>query len=271
MRAKRAKQYKKAMNIYKNAYGFREPFQILVGSDFVLECLQSKISIIEQLTKTVGHMKVLITNCSIQDLRNSGESNIGAVVLARKFEKRRCTHTPTISGHQCIEEIIGDENKFNYCIAIQDSTVRSKFRNIPGIPLLHINRSIMILEPTSKASMFRVKQVEQEKISISKEEKLRLKKDLKDADGPSAPKSSLNKRKKRKGPKEPNPLSIKKPKKSSTSITKNPTTNINTHSDNTAPSLDRDKQSSPNVDGSDISNKPKRKRKRKSKNAQPLE
>ncbi|OMJ22954.1 rRNA-processing protein utp23 [Smittium culicis] len=62
MRAKRAKQYKKAMNIYKTAFDFREPYQILrnyiIDSDFILECLKNKIHVTEQLSKTIGQIKV---------------------------------------------------------------------------------------------------------------------------------------------------------------------------------------------------------------------
>ena len=43
-------------------------------------------------------------------------------------------------------------NKYNYVVASQDEEVRTKLRGIPGVPLLYVKRSIMILEPMAEAS-----------------------------------------------------------------------------------------------------------------------
>jgi U3 small nucleolar RNA-associated protein 23 len=48
---------------------------------------------------------------------------------------------------------IGDTNKHRYVIATQSQPLRVKLRSIPGVPILHENRSVMILEPPSDATL----------------------------------------------------------------------------------------------------------------------
>jgi len=99
----------------------------------------------------------------------------------------------------------GDTNQFNYCVATQDLNLRDYLRRIPGIPLIYINRSVMILEPPSPATTNRVKEIEYNKTIPTNYENTIIKNNT---DTPEeTPKS-----KKRKGPKQPNPLSCKKKK-----------------------------------------------------------
>lgn len=42
MRQKRAKAYKRVMALYVSAFGFRQPYQILLGDDFLLEANKQK-------------------------------------------------------------------------------------------------------------------------------------------------------------------------------------------------------------------------------------
>lgn len=51
MKIKRQKQAKKTISVYKNNFGFREPFQILVDGTFCQAALKNKIQIKEQMPK----------------------------------------------------------------------------------------------------------------------------------------------------------------------------------------------------------------------------
>ncbi|OMJ15919.1 rRNA-processing protein utp23 [Smittium culicis] len=264
MRAKRAKQYKKAMNIYKTAFDFREPYQIL-------------------------------------HLRAGGDEAIGAVVMARKYERRRCTHASPIKGSDCLAEILGTDNKFNYCVATQNEQLRKSLRKVAGTPLLHINRAILILEPPSSSTLSKQKyviplpppffplilflffylilfflthvlfKVESAKTGISAEEKARLVKlallDKANDPKPAVDKAKVNKKRKRVGPKQPNPLSVKKPKKAIDAGTPTPANRGPAQTTITPNSATPDVNSS---SGTNTPSKPKRKRKRKSKSADSL-
>ncbi len=134
--------------------------------------------------------------------------------------------------------MIGVRNKHRYIVATQDRGLRNTLRDIPGVPLVYINRSVMILEPPSRATLDIKVRGEKEKMGLTKDEIKVLKKRIpissKDGksgnvvtessgigaldegadegvDGPQE-QPDRPKRKRKRGPKEPNPLSIKKPK-----------------------------------------------------------
>ncbi|CAK5264774.1 unnamed protein product [Mycena citricolor] len=89
-------------------------------------------------------------------------------------------------------------NKHRYVVATQSQTLRSQLRSIPGVPILHINRSVMILEPPSDATLRSKALTEEKALHATGSEKPQ-------SDAGPVPK-------KRKGPKGPNPLSVKKKK-----------------------------------------------------------
>lgn len=47
----------------------------------------------------------------------------------------------------------GETNKHRYVIATQSQPLRVKLRAIPAVPIVHINRSVMVLEPPSDATL----------------------------------------------------------------------------------------------------------------------
>ena len=58
---------------------------------------------------------------------------------------------------------MGDDNLYNYIVATQDKELRSELRQIPGVPLLYINKSVVIFEPPSPATMQKSLQIEIDK------------------------------------------------------------------------------------------------------------
>jgi U3 small nucleolar RNA-associated protein 23 len=49
--------------------------------------------------------------------------------------------------------IKGEANKHRYVVATQSHPLRVGLRAIPGVPIVHVNRSVMILEPASDATL----------------------------------------------------------------------------------------------------------------------
>lgn len=54
MRAKRSKVYKKAMVLYTSAFKFREPFQVLVDSEFTQRAASQKLDLPARLADILG-------------------------------------------------------------------------------------------------------------------------------------------------------------------------------------------------------------------------
>jgi U3 small nucleolar RNA-associated protein 23 len=60
--------------------------------------------------------------------------------------------------------LLGDSNKHRYVVITQSHPLRIKLRSIPATPIIHINRSVVVLEPPSDVTLqtkSRVRYIEQ--------------------------------------------------------------------------------------------------------------
>lgn len=201
MKLKRAKAYKKQMNYLHLNFGFREPYQVLVDEEIILEAARTNFDLKAGLERTLqGAVKPMVTQCTIEHLYRAKDAQ--AIDLAKSFERRRCGHLPgesTLSVYECIKDVleVKGENKHRYVVATQKPKLRIYFRSIPAVPLVHIKRSVMVLEPMAEATQEARKHIEAAKLQTG----LNIQ--------PSHPESS-EKGSRLKGPKGPNPLSVKK-------------------------------------------------------------
>jgi U3 small nucleolar RNA-associated protein 23 len=67
---KRAKQYKKLMRNFQQL-GFREPYQLLITSDVVLDTIKLDLVALFQKTLSTKNVKPMITQCSIVSFHHS--------------------------------------------------------------------------------------------------------------------------------------------------------------------------------------------------------
>ncbi|KAF8581366.1 Fcf1-domain-containing protein [Ramaria rubella] len=202
MRQKRAKAYKKLMSLYHLSFGFREPYQVLVDSDICSTSTSLKIELVKQFVNVLqGNVKPMITQCCIVELYKLGPGEQHAVDLAKTFERRKCNHREAIPGNDCLASVVGDSNKHRYVIACQSQATRARLRTVPGVPIVHLNRTVMVLEPPSDATMAAKRQAEEKAQLPTAPERSQLSTD-----------EPVEQKRKRKGPKAPNPLSVKKKK-----------------------------------------------------------
>ena len=166
MRQKRAKQYRKQMQVLRTAFKFKTPIQCLVDDSTVLESAKTSYDLIKGINSVVQmECKFLITQCCIQHLYDS--NNQLAVDLAKRMEKRRCGHKETLSSFECMKSItnVEGENKYRYLVVTQDENLRTSLRNIAGVPLVFLHRSVLVMEPLSKVTKRVVSAVERMKLT----------------------------------------------------------------------------------------------------------
>ncbi|CEL55298.1 rRNA-processing protein utp23 OS=Schizosaccharomyces pombe (strain 972 / ATCC 24843) GN=utp23 PE=3 SV=1 [Rhizoctonia solani AG-1 IB] len=202
------------MALYCRSFGFRQPYQVLVDSTFCVEVCQHKIDPAKQLATVLqGECKIMITQCSMVELYKLGQSAQHIVDVAKSFERRKCNHREAIENEPCIESVVGETNKHRYVVASQSTDLRSKLRKIPGVPLVHINRSVMVLEPRSEATIKAKDQSESANMGVTESEVRAL-----ISTAVPAPAEPKHKKKVAKGP---NPLSMMKKKPKTTSESQN--------------------------------------------------
>lgn len=311
MRQKRAKSYRKQLSYLQLNFKFREPYQILIDAQMILEAIRTKLDLLKALERTVqGKVKPMVTQCTIEALYKEG--NQDAIELAKSFERRKCGHIPkavtaatkkesnkeqekkeskevesetdeesekedendseneeeksdaeekkkkkkdnnkdtkkdskskgkkknqksgndddeedhngTKTPSACMWTVVAVDkttNKHRYVVASQDFRLRSRLRTIPAVPLVYLNRSVMVLEPMSEATLKARNDIETAKLmrGLNPEAQAQLLGKRKAEGDPSDPNSSgsaaapVYKKKKAKGP---HPLSnLKKKKKPS--------------------------------------------------------
>lgn len=215
MRQKRAKAYKKQMNVYLHTFKFREPFQTIVDADLVVACHGSSFDIEKGLNRTIqGETKPMITQCCMEALYKTKDQ--AAIEVGKKFERRRCNHREAIDPNECIESItiIKGENKHRYIVAAQNYELRKLLRKTPGVPLVYMNRSVMVMEPLSDASGQYSVRFENKKLTAGLNDSRNGKEPKEHRQPKEVTEASKEapQPKKRRGASEPNPLSIKRRK-----------------------------------------------------------
>lgn len=258
MRGKRTKAQKKQMEYLHLNFKFREPYQVMVDEEIILEAVKTKYDLVKGLERTLqGQVKPMITQCTINDLYKT--KNAEAIELAKSFERRRCGHAKVeellkreaeakakaaekdtedaetndtndtkqtkeqgktdsklqekprkliTNAFDCMASVViqNSENKHRYVVATQKIRLRQLFRTIPAIPLIYLSRSVMIMEPMSRATELKRLVMEDAKLQGADVAALR-KRAQAQAETEEEPA-----KKKRKGPRGPNPLSVKKKK-----------------------------------------------------------
>lgn len=236
MRGKRSKQYRKLMHQYQLHFGFREPYQVLVDSNIIRDAARFKMRLGSMLSNTLhGEIKPMITQCCIRQLYNDPcedkQLKESWIETAKQAERRRCGHhelEEPLSELECIMGSVDPKdsgtNRHRYVVAAQDMDVRRAMREVAGVPLIYINRSVMIMEPMAAKTGEVADADEKAKIRAGLKGRrgggAELKRKREEEEGEQADAEAAvdeqaqpKKKAKAKGPKGPNPLSVKKAKK----------------------------------------------------------
>lgn len=188
---------------------------------------------------------IVITQCSIRHLyilsSISQPQKDALIQRAKSMERRRCNHhqlEQPLSTLECLSSVIDPKgsqtNKHRYVVASQEEEVRRYCRAIKGVPLVYVKRSVMVMEPMAESSLgtregfekgkFRSgirgksanvgqKRNRSESESSEDDNEDTLGRDSSTQEARTDAVLVEKKKKKARGPKGPNPLSVKKPRK----------------------------------------------------------
>lgn len=212
---------------YELNFGFREPYQVLLDSSILQDAYKFKIDLVGRLEKVLGaKVKPLITQCDMRHLYDAKPKNETLILQAKEYERRRCGHhelEEPLSTLECLTSVVDPKgsgsNKHRYVVASNEKEVRAKMRRIPGVPLIYISKSVVLMEPMTSATEEHREREEKSKFKLGLKgarkpdagEK-RKREDEDEKDDKSIATEAQVAKKKRKGPKQPNPLSMKKKK-----------------------------------------------------------
>ncbi|MCJ1389321.1 hypothetical protein MMC18_002177 [Xylographa bjoerkii] len=190
--------------------------------------LSCKLTLYLVITQcTMRHLYLLPTSTPTSSTPSTSimtMSNKNALIdLARTFERRRCDHhtlDEPLSTLECFTSVVDPKgsgtNKNRYIVASQEEEVRRWARGVKGVPSVYVKRSVMVMEPMSEGSLGVREGAERGKLrgGIRKVGEQGEKKRKREDEGEESVKDDKEANKKRtRGVKGPNPLSVKKAKK----------------------------------------------------------
>ncbi|KAJ5670721.1 rRNA processing protein [Penicillium maclennaniae] len=255
MRAKRSKKYRKLMHQYELTFNFREPYQVLVDSNFLSNVDAFKMDLLPALERTLqgkpkpchAHKMLAQRHFESPTYQSQDSTAVSPAPSPHPTELplRHCSHnadsTP-IDEVECLLSLLSPstevkKNKDHYILATADPIIkkndkndgqrkrkteeereaeramrrakalRVQARSIPGVPIIYVKRSVMVLEPMSTPSENIRDGVERGKFRAGLDDPSLGKRKREDEAEPLVKIPGL---KKAKGP---NPLSVKKAKK----------------------------------------------------------
>ena len=135
------------------------------------------------------------------------------MLIVKQFNVRKCGHEKNpIGASECLLSMIkNNNNQDHYIIATQDKKVINEVMKIPGCPILYMKMSAIVMSKPTQASEQDAMDAGTQQLAIPDHQMSVLKTLKKNILGESL--ESKKTRRKRKGPKGPNPLSCKKKKK----------------------------------------------------------
>jgi U3 small nucleolar RNA-associated protein 23 len=220
MRHLRAKQGRKTLAYFRISFGIAPPYSVLVDGNFIHTACSFKIDILARIKKHIGDkFQLFVPSSVVAELKALGK----AFEPALEFVQTYCEVAKGDGGvfetpNEEIKALIGKTNASKYLVATQESELRDYLRsNIPGVPLLHIQRTVLLLESpssnsrhaSSSAESDKVKKfaaAEAETLAVARKVRLQERAEKRRQDGQAA---AVPKKTKAKGP---NPLSCMKKK-----------------------------------------------------------
>lgn len=206
------------MKFFKMNYGVKPPYFVLMDPEFIATSLEKKVFVKTAVPELLAGSAVLVvTRCVTAHLRAGGEKYAAAALMAKRLQHEECSHERPLHPHNCLFSLLKqqEEREKKLCLASQNRRFQTRVRELPGIPMLHISNTMVLLDPPTPASTKHadtkarshraIKPVEQELVKEAIQTK---KEDDASKPAPKAiPHRVMAQKKRAKGP---NPLSMRK-------------------------------------------------------------
>eukprot|EP01041_Mallomonas_annulata_P003641 gene3641-7258_t len=177
MRVNRSKFVRKYLRFYRIVYNIIPKYKIILDGNFIFAALKHNIDIFERLTKLLQgeQIRMFITKSSLKELVQVGLK----AEAAKQFAKSKCEILDDDSyyGETPSDKMLAmlaalpvnateESNSRQYFVASQDKEFRQQLGRIPGIPIIYLNKVIMVMEPPSDVSKQFNCQLELEKTQL---------------------------------------------------------------------------------------------------------
>ncbi|KAL0248658.1 hypothetical protein GEMRC1_003892 [Eukaryota sp. GEM-RC1] len=201
MRIQRNKKNRKIATFYRIHFKIQPKYKVLVDGTVTKHCLEANIDLKQVFKDLLGDdTKFYMSPCVLSELISFGPSFTQIAATYKEFSSIKCKHTPAKPPLECFDSLLNVPHN-HYILATQDSHLINHCNRFAGVPIISVKGMVpMFLEP-SPASKAVVNQKEVDKLKPIPTE----------VDQPI----DVTTTRKRRGPRQPNPLSCLPPKKKS--------------------------------------------------------
>ncbi|KOM40191.1 hypothetical protein LR48_Vigan04g038900 [Vigna angularis] len=172
MKVKKQKRHRKTLTFYTACFAFRKPFKVLCDGTFVHHLLVNRITPADIALGNIlsATVKLYTTRCVLDELKRLGSSYSETLEVAHKLIVARCEHDKCVSADVCIKEVVGENNSEHFFVASQDTDLRKKLQEVPGVPLIYGLRNALFLESPSAFQRQYVKTSEERRLHMTEKE-----------------------------------------------------------------------------------------------------
>ncbi|XP_004490614.1 uncharacterized protein [Cicer arietinum] len=172
MKVKKQKRHRKILTFYTACFGFRKPFKIICDGTFIHHLLVNRITPADKALGNIlnSTVKLYTTRCILAELKRLGKSYSEDLEAAHKLIIARCEHDKCVRADICVTEVVGENNSEHFFVASQDTGLRKKLEEIPGVPLIFGLRNALFLESPSAFQREYVKTSEEGRLHMTEKE-----------------------------------------------------------------------------------------------------
>ncbi|XP_024639190.1 rRNA-processing protein UTP23 homolog [Medicago truncatula] len=172
MKVKKQKRHRKSLTFYTACFGFRKPYKVLCDGTFVNHLIVNRITPADTALANIlsATVKLYTTRCVVAELKRLGKSYSEALDAANDLIIARCEHDKCVRADSCIMEVVGENNSEHFFVASQDTDLRKKLEEVPGVPLIFGLRNALFLESPSAFQKEYVKTSEERRLHMTDKE-----------------------------------------------------------------------------------------------------
>lgn len=129
------------------------PYRVIIDTNFINFSLQNKIEVVQGLMDALYAAAIpCVTDCVLAELEKLGPKYRVALRVARdpRFERLPCSHKGTYADDCIIQRV---QTHKCYMVASCDRELRRRIRQVPGVPLINIQRHQYAVERLADQGM----------------------------------------------------------------------------------------------------------------------
>ncbi|ETV90375.1 hypothetical protein H310_14829 [Aphanomyces invadans] len=157
MRYLRAKHIRKALRQFQFLCGIKPPYKVLLDGNFIAMCIKMHVDIAVRLPTFLqtNNCTYFVTRAVLDELKllSDNADMRAAWEAASSFEVVEGDPDATNDATNSMLAAIGSRNDRKFIVATQETELRSQLRRVPGVPLIYLNRSVLVFEDMSEATL----------------------------------------------------------------------------------------------------------------------